>query len=85
MSVSTLLSPKERRRAEIQAFPHSIAKGQEQCLLLLVSSLLPIGTVIEEEHTQRGADGKLILYQNGTQWEGISFLSCLPFLYQMPD
>ena len=35
----------------MQSCPDSIAKGQVQCMLLLVSSLLPTGTVLEEEHT----------------------------------
>lgn len=85
MSVCTFMSPKERRTAEMQSCLDSIAKGQVQRMLLLVSSLLPAGTVLEEEHTQGGAAGKLILYQNSGQWKGIPFPFCLPLLYRMPD
>lgn len=35
----------------MQSCPAPIAKGQARCTLLLLSSLLPTGTVLEEEHT----------------------------------
>lgn len=75
----------------MQSCPDAIAKGQVECLLLLVASLLPTVPVCEEEHicthlyTQRKATGKLILYHNSSQWKGIPFPFCLHFLYQMPD
>lgn len=34
----------------MQSCPESTAKGQAQCMLLLVSYLLPTGTVLEEKH-----------------------------------
>lgn len=56
MSVCALLSPKGRGTAEMQSRPNSIAEGQVQCMLLLLSSLLPTGAVLCSERSCRKTD-----------------------------